>query len=163
MRHACLVCCQPRGKLSLFALDGRSWDEANPSKRGKVACKACKARVVSVAGIVKGTWSHLREQVAADNRGGQGVHGPGPEAKRAADGDFKFASSNLHERAVVPNAACRGCVGRARSPKRATVALVESFKFAPRGWCQGGDFTPYRLGQVWAVLNGKDWFCGPQG
>ena len=104
--------------MFLFAPSGRSWDEANPSKGGKVACEACKARVVGGPGVLKGAWSDLREQAA------------------------------------VPTAACRGCVGRARSPKRAAVALVESFKFAPWGWCQwGGLHTP----QVGTSLGSFEW------
>ena len=88
-----LSCSLPAagGKLFLFAPGGRSWDEANPSKRGKVACKACKASVVHARParpvLLEGLASSeahgvMRERAAVDNRGVQRVAWAGPGGQK---------------------------------------------------------------------------------
>ena len=85
---------QAAGKLRLrrvpFCLGARSSDEANPSEGGK--WHARPARPESSEGLA---FSEARGAICAsaavDIRGVQGVHGPGPEAKRAASAQSEFA------------------------------------------------------------------------
>ena len=123
------VCHKPRGKVVPFSLRGRSWDKANPSKRGGsgmqglqgqcCSCKACKASVVGGPGVLRGAWSDARA-----SSGGQ---------PRRAEAESAWAGPG-------------GQKGRWRRARTCTPGLLP------------GDFSPHKAGQAWAVLNWKVWF-----
>ena len=94
LRHSRFACCRPLGNYAcvafLFAWEGAAVTRPIPLKRGK--WHARPARPESSEGLA---FSEARgaicASIAVDIRGVQGVYGPGPEAKRAASAQSKFA------------------------------------------------------------------------
>ena len=94
LRHSCFAYCRPLGNCAcvafLFAWEGAAVTRPIPLKGGK--WHARPARPESSEGLA---FSEARGAICAsaavDIRGVQGVHRPGPEAKRAASAQSEFA------------------------------------------------------------------------